>query len=116
MISENADKAMFHFYLVTEILKQIPEEYDLGVGDIFGYGEDCFVLDLYPYSECFYHEYYKMINSGKKYTSLSLFEIVSDLAKRFWLLVKNKGFQPLDAKIPSKVEFKLIIKQSLEKN
>lgn len=70
--------AMFLHCFATEVLKQLPEP----VGDLFGTGQDCFVMDLFPYAVLIVAEFDTQLET-RNFTGTFIYDAVEELADLF---------------------------------
>ena len=113
-MSKLADIAMYHYYLTDEILKKIPSIGDAdSIGDFFGVGQDCFVLELYAYSEVFYQVIDEAYNEGKQSFGVAVYDIPTSLADWFWETVTSQKNIVMEATYPNIDEFKLEVERHI---
>jgi len=112
MSVKTAEKAMYHFYFVTEVIRTIPE--NQCIGDLFGIGEDCFVIELYPFSNLFYRKVDEAYRNGHEFSGCAVYEIVKPLAEYFWEQIERQELKPLEVSLPDKDEFELDLNRVIE--
>lgn len=110
MISKDyVEIAQYHYYLTQAILDRLPESFG-SIGNIFGYGEDSFVFELYSLSEQWYVFDDKLFKEGKRPDNLIvLYEVPDEIAKFFWDYV----LKSLSIKMPDRFEFNLILVKTM---
>ena len=104
MYNTEANKAKFHFYFSTEVLALMNQN-KLNSGDLFGYGEDCFVVDLYEYSVLLFDEY----SNSSSLLDSSIFEVCNVLAIEFFGAVLDSDTSSMECKLPEVNKFKKTI-------
>jgi len=107
MYNTEANKAKFHFYFSTEILSLMNKN-KLNSGDLFGYGEDCFIVDLYEYSSLLFDAF-----TSTALLDSSLFEVCKFLAIEFFGAVLDSGELTMECKFPEVNKFKKTINNVL---
>ncbi|OKQ18231.1 hypothetical protein [Vibrio antiquarius] len=112
MSTKNAHKAKYHFYFTTAVLKHA-EDNHINIGDCFGYGEDNFVVDLYPYSNLIYRCVDEIERAPNKWKESELFDLVDNLSDCFWGIIEREGYDEMDTSMPCLDEFELDIKRAL---
>lgn len=116
MAKNVAFKATYHFYFVTEVLSLMKERKD-NTGDLFGYGEDDFVTDLYPYSNLIYRTTCSDLNP--EYRESDIFELMKECAESFWSIIDtdNEAFpaEIMETKMPDIGEFELDVKRAISR-
>jgi hypothetical protein len=79
----NFEAATWHHYICEAILSSSPD--NASCGEIFGYGEDSFTLELYEFSENVHVEFERLIANQYRYDQgVPLYELPYSLAKLFW--------------------------------
>lgn len=108
MNNTEADKAKIHFYFTTEILTLMTKN-KMNSGDLFGYGEDCFVMELYEYSVLLFDGYtaFSLLDS-------SLFDVCKIIAIEFFGSVLDSSNAPMECKFPEVNKFKKVIDNVLK--
>jgi hypothetical protein len=113
-MNEVAEIAMYHYYLTEEVLNNVPStEHCDGVGDYFGAGQDCFVIELFAYSEVFYRVIEEAYQNGRESLGVAVYEIPERLANWFWEEVISQGNLEMEANYPNIDEFKLEVKKHI---
>jgi len=108
MYNTEADKAKIHFYFTTEILALMTKN-KMNSGDLFGYGEDCFVIDLYEYSVLLFDGYTK-----SSLLDSSLFDVCKVLSIELFGEVLDSNNAPMECKLPEVNKFKKVIDSVLK--
>ncbi len=103
MYNTEANTAKIHFYFTTEILALMNKN-KLNSGDLFGYGEDCFVVDLYEFSVLLFDEF-----SNSSLLDSSLFEVCNVLAIELFGAVLDSDTSPMECKLPEVNKFQKTI-------
>lgn len=107
---KNAIKATTHFYFAQAILN-VAKQSQYTVGDIFGFGEDTFVVSLYSYSNLIQ----RSLNEGDASDVLysKFVDDVEQLAECFWGIVERDGMGKCDTLMPDMDEFLLDVNRVL---
>ena len=99
MYDLNAHIAKIHFYFSVQITKDLAR-IDESIGDLFGYGEDNFIVDLYPYSKIIHDEIYAVDILDSK-----VFEICKRVSDTFWESVFLTEAPIMEKEMPNKEQF-----------
>lgn len=92
---ETIETAMILHYLTEEILKVLPEYSSLD--NLFGIGEDDFVIELYPYAELIEKRTTEAFADGKHANGVFVFDAMPELAIWFVEAAMREGVEPVDA-------------------
>lgn len=103
MYNAEADKAKFHFYFTTEILGLMRKN-KMNCGDLFGYGEDCFVIVLYEYSVLIFDNY-----NNSSLLDSSLFDVCKVLSIELFSEILDSSQLTIECKLPEINKFKGVI-------
>ena len=71
--------ALYLHCFATEVLKQLDE----GTGDLFGIGEDCFIVQLYPYAELISSAHDKALEDKRNFKGTFVYDVMEELAGLF---------------------------------
>ena len=71
--------ALYLHCFTTEVLKQLPES----TGDLFGIGEDVFIVLLYPFSKLIVDAHDKTTGDGKQFQGVFVYDVMEELAGLF---------------------------------
>ena len=94
--------AMHLHYFAEEVLKQLPDS----IGDLFGIGEDCLVLELYPFAELIFKYMCEAIDDKKEFNGVFVYDVMEELAG-LWITTATKD--PGTCEVPELDEFELDI-------
>ena len=110
--SNAAEVAMNLHYLAEAILKHLSE--DECIGDIFGIGEDDFIMELYPYANLIVQLTDKAYFDGKQFSGVFVYDCMEVVAQNFWFIVENQDAKPLEFNMPDIDAFKLKVLLAIE--
>lgn len=79
-----AEISQYHYFLTSAILDKLPE--GQSIGDLFGMGEDNFVLEIYDHAMAFYLEGDRLFRAGCDFPGVVVYDITDELAECFWSL------------------------------
>lgn len=115
MNTKNAHKATYHHYFVTAILKYASEN-EFQVADVFGVGEDEFVVSLYPFSNMIYRivDAHSQTDAGRHWKDSQLFGLMVNVAYSFWGAVEREDYDEMEAEMPCPDEFELDVQRYLD--
>ncbi len=82
-----AEISQYHYFLTEAIIGKLPEGQNLG--DLFGMGEDSFVLALYEHAMAFYLEGDRLFRAGGDFPGVVVYDITDELAECFWAMVED---------------------------
>jgi hypothetical protein len=107
---KNAIKATTHFYFSQAVL-DVARQSEYSIGEIFGIGEDTFVVSLYPYSNLIQ----RSMNEGDASEVLysKFVDEAEQLAECFWGIVERDGMGEGDTLMPDINEFLLDVNRVL---
>lgn len=88
----HAEIGMYHYFFADAILNSIPNGDN--IGDIFGMGQDSFVMELYPLTEAFWLKVDSLYQSGHDFKGVIVYDLMDKVAECFWLSVVNCGGIP----------------------
>jgi hypothetical protein len=104
------EQAMYHFYLVQAILKD--KALTTSIGDVFGCGEDDFVMQMLEYANVYYVEFSAAFEAGNDFPGVVVYETPTLLAERFWARVDVDG--EIYQNLPTIADFQIDVHTVLE--
>lgn len=99
--------SVFHYYLCSEVLDNLPE--DKSIADILGYGEDCFVQELYEYSKLFFELVNNAVKKGCMFRGVPVYDVSEELGRDFWKMTD------CDEWLPSLEQFEIMTTAAIRK-
>lgn len=79
--------ATWHFYLSDAVLKTIPGDENITIGDVFGEGEDSFLLNFFEISTMFYQIFERKFAQGYTSPGVAMYDLPDVFAVKFWEFV-----------------------------
>lgn len=101
--------AMIVHYLAVELLKS-----DHCIGDMFGIGEDDFVMELYPYANKIAKMTDEAYLNGSRFQGVHVYECMRGIAEFFWGIVERQNARPMDSAMPEMDEFELDVARVID--
>ncbi len=98
--------ALYLHCFATEVLKQLPES----TGDLFGIGEDYFIVLLYPFAEMISHTKDKAEELGLHFQGVFVYDCMEELAGLFIATIMRQKIEVCAAmayELPELDEFEL---------
>jgi len=86
-VANLAEVAMMNHYFAEEVIKQLPED----CGDLFGIGEDCLVMELYPFADLILKHTYEAYNAGRETNGVFVYDAMEELAGLFIAMVMRSN-------------------------
>lgn len=107
---EQAYIAMVHYYFVKKVIHELPE----CTGDMFGIGEDDFVMALYSYTELVVKLTIQASDEGKNFDGIRIYDAFDLMAECLVVAVLQCKSAPMECELPELDEFELDILRVIE--
>ena len=95
--------ALYLHCFATEVVSQLDES----TGDLFGIGEDCFIVKLYPYSELIATIHEEELAKKRKFSGTFVYDVMEELAGLFISSIMRQEADTMEHEFPELDEFKL---------
>jgi len=112
--NDAAVDAMYLHYFAEEVIKQSPDS----IGDLFGIGEDCFVLELFPFAQLINKCVDIALEDDRHLSGVFVYDAMEELAGLFIALImrNNLSAVPMAYEMPKLDQFELAVVQVVEKH
>ncbi len=107
--------ALYLHCFATEVLKQLPES----TGDLFGIGEDYFIVLLYPFAEMIASTKDKAEELGKQFQGVFVYDCMEELAGLFIATIMRQKIEICAAmayELPELDEFELDVSRVVSRH
>lgn len=115
-LNDAAEVGMYQHYFATELLKQLPDS----CLDLFNVGEDCFVMNLYPYADLITkHVLLSLEDKDSELQVIFAYEAMEELAGLWMATVMRQKIQVHDEmqyQMPALDQFELAVIQVMAKH